>query len=53
MELGNKENKFNRNVIFREVESTSRNEDVSKEKELEKSKFKLKNEGLDSFEIEE
>ena len=39
-------------MIFKEVRSTSTNEDVPKEKELEKMEFQLKNEGFDSFEEE-
>ena len=40
-------------MFFREVESTSKNEDESKEKGPEKMEFQLKNEGYDSFEEEE
>ena len=44
---------YNQYVIFREVESTSKNEDESKEKGLEKMEFQLKNEGSDLFTEEE
>jgi hypothetical protein len=37
-------------VVFKEVESTSRNEDEPKEPEPEKVEFELKNEGSKSFE---
>ena len=43
---------YNRDVIFREVKNTSRNEDEPKEKGPEKMEFELKNEGFDSFEEE-
>jgi hypothetical protein len=39
-------------VVFRKVESTSRNEDESKEKGPEKMEFELKNEEYDSIEEE-
>ena len=39
-----------RDVVFREVKITSRLEDESKEKGLEKIEFELKNERSDSFE---
>ena len=35
---------------FRGVKNTSRNEDETKEKGLEKMEFEIKNEGFDSFE---
>ena len=41
-----------RDVVFKEVKSTSRNEDESKEKGPKKIEFELKNEGFDSFEEE-
>ena len=47
-------------MIFREIERTSRNDDIPKEKQPEKIKFKMKNEGgfdspkeEDSFELDE
>lgn len=40
---------YSQDVIFKEVESTSWNEDESKGKELEKMEFELKNEGSNSF----
>ena len=43
---------YSQNVVFREVKSTSTNEDESKEKGLEKMEFELKNEGFYSFEEE-
>ena len=39
-------------MVFREVKTTSRNEDEPKEKELEKTKFEIMNEGSDSIEEE-
>lgn len=39
-------------MVLREVNSTSRNEDESKERGPEKMEFELKNEGFDSFEEE-
>ena len=39
-------------MVFREVKSTSRNEDESKEKVPEKMELELKNEGSNSFEEE-
>ena len=44
---------YNQDVVFREVERTSRNEYESKVKGLEKMEFELKNEGYDLFEEEE
>jgi len=44
---------YSRDVIFKEVESTSKNEDGPKEKELEKLEFELKNERFHSLEEEE
>ena len=41
---------YSRDVDFREVKSTSRNEDESKEKGPEKMEFEMKNEGFDYFE---
>ena len=41
---------YNQDVVFKEVKSTSRNEDEPKEKGPEKMEFELKNEGSDSFE---
>jgi hypothetical protein len=41
---------YNRDVVFREVESTSRNEDEPKEPEPKKVEFELNNEGSKSFE---
>ena len=43
---------YNQDLVFREVKSTSRNEDESKEKGPEKMEFELKNEAFDSFEEE-
>ena len=43
---------YNRDVVFKEVNNTSRNEDESKEKGLDKMQFELKNEGSDYFEEE-
>ena len=43
---------YSRDVVFKEVESTSRNEDEFKEKGLDKMEFELKDEGFDSFEEE-
>ena len=40
---------YNRDVGFREIKNTSRNEDEPKEKRPEKMEFELKNEGFDSF----
>ena len=39
-------------MVFREVKSTSRSEDGSKEKRPKKMEFELNNEGYDSFEEE-
>lgn len=44
---------YSRDVIFREVESTSRNEDGPKEKEPKKLELEMKNEGFESLEQEE
>ena len=43
---------YNRDVVFREVKNTSRNEDEPKEKGPDKIEFELKNEGSNSFEEE-
>ena len=43
---------YSRDVVFREVKNTSRNEDEPKEKGPKKMEFELKNEGSDSFEEE-
>ena len=43
---------YSRDVIFKEVKSTSSNEDESKEKGPEKIEFEIMNEGFDSFEEE-
>ena len=43
---------YSRDVVFREVKNTSRNEDEPKETGPEKMQFELKNEGSDSFEEE-
>ena len=43
---------YSRDVVFREVKNTFRNEDEPKEKGPEKMEFELKNEGFDSFEEE-
>ena len=43
---------YSQDVVLMEVKSTSRNEEESKEKRLEKMEFDLKNEGSDSLEIE-
>ena len=43
---------YSQDVVFREVESNSKNEDESKEKGPEKIEFEIKNEGSDSFEKE-
>ena len=40
---------YSTDLVFREVKSTSRNEDEFKEKGLEKMEFELKNEQSDSF----
>ena len=44
---------YSQDVVFRQVEITSRNEDESKKKGLEKMEFEPKNEGFDSFEEKE
>ena len=43
---------YSREVVFWEFERTSKNEDESKEKGLDKMEFELKNKGSDSFEEE-
>ena len=43
---------YSRDLVFREVKSTPRKEDESKEKGPEKMEFKIKNKGSDSFEEE-
>ena len=43
---------YSRNVVFREVKSTSKNEDEFKEKGPKKMEFEIKYEGSDSFEEE-
>ena len=43
---------YNRDVLFKEVKRTSKNEDESKEKGPKKMDFELKNEGSNSFEEE-
>ena len=43
---------YSRDVVFREVKNTSRNEDGPKEKGPEKMEFEIMNEGSDSFEEE-
>ena len=43
---------YSRDVVFKKVESTYRNEDESKEKGPTKMEFELKNEGSNSFEEE-
>ena len=43
---------YSRDVVFKEVKRTSRNDDETKEKGPEKMEFELKNEGSNSFEEE-
>ena len=43
---------YSEDVVFKEVKSTSRNEDESKERGPNKMVFELKNEGSNSFQEE-
>ena len=53
MEYNYKEVVYNRGVIFREVKGTSRIEDVTREKELEKIEFEKNDKGHDLDELAE
>ena len=44
---------YSQDVVFREFECASKNEDESKEKGPDKMEYELKNEGSNSFDEEE